>query len=53
MSLVPRCIVCDAPVPPYAGETRCERCKEPCPTCRGDVAYCQHPLPPEAPALAA
>jgi hypothetical protein len=48
MSLVPACVVCDAPVAnPYAPDALCERCKGPCPTCNGDVAHCQHPLPVE------
>jgi hypothetical protein len=46
MSMIPKCVVCDRPVAnPYAPDTHCERCKLPCPTCGGRVAYCQHPLP--------
>jgi hypothetical protein len=46
MSMIPKCVVCDRPVAnPYAPDCLCERCKQPCPTCSGDVAYCRHPLP--------
>ena len=45
MSLLPTCVVCDALLTGYNGDCLCERCKQPCPTCGGDVAYCRHPLP--------
>ena len=45
MSLLPTCVVCDALLRGYNGDCLCERCKQPCPTCGGDVAHCQHPLP--------
>jgi hypothetical protein len=45
VSLVPTCCVCDALLRTYNGDTRCERCKQDCPTCGGDVAYCRHALP--------
>jgi hypothetical protein len=48
MSMVNKCTVCDEPVNPYGGETRCDRCYQPCPTCRGDVMLCKHPLPERA-----
>jgi hypothetical protein len=48
MSMVNKCTVCDEPVNPYGGETRCGRCCQPCPTCRGDVMLCKHPLPERA-----
>lgn len=45
MSLVPRCTVCDEKLDAYGRDgTRCDRCKEPCPTCNGDVRFCTHPL---------
>ena len=45
MSMIPQCVVCDRPVAnPYAPDARCERCKEPCRTCGGDVQRCTHPL---------
>lgn len=41
----PACTVCDARLDAYGRDgTRCVRCSEPCPTCGGDVAHCQHPL---------
>jgi hypothetical protein len=46
MSAVPLCFVCDQPVAsPYAPEAYCERCKQGCPVCGGDVAFCGHDLP--------
>jgi hypothetical protein len=49
MSLRPLCFVCDQPVAsPYAPEAYCERCKQGCPVCGGDVAFCKHPLPERA-----
>jgi hypothetical protein len=45
MSLLPTCVVCDALLHGYGGETLCPRCKQGCPTCGGDVAFCSHPLP--------
>jgi hypothetical protein len=44
MSLLPTCCICDALLKDYGGNTRCPRCKLPCPTCGGNVAKCQHPL---------
>jgi len=44
MSLLPTCVVCDALLRGYGNDCLCERCKQPCPTCGGDVAHCQHPL---------
>lgn len=44
VSMVPRCVACDARVHPYAPEALCARCQQPCPTCGGDVQHCQHPL---------
>lgn len=45
MSLGAACTVCDARIDPCGRDgTRCARCNEPCTTCGGDVAYCQHPL---------
>ena len=44
MSLIPTCVVCDALLRGYNGNCLCERCKQPCATCGGDVAHCQHPL---------
>jgi hypothetical protein len=44
MSALPTCVVCDALLRGYNGNCVCERCKEPCQTCGGDVAHCQHPL---------
>lgn len=49
MSLVPCCTICDTRLRgDDRGETRCARCRLPCPTCNGDVAHCQHPLRPDA-----
>lgn len=46
MTMIPTCVVCDGRVANiYAPDALCERCKLPCPTCDGDVAHCQHPLP--------
>lgn len=41
------CIICDDPMSPYGDDgVRCERCSQPCSTCKGVIGYCQHPLPP-------
>lgn len=48
MSLITTCVVCDRLIHGYNGDCVCERCQQPCPTCGGDVAYCQHPLPERA-----
>jgi len=49
MTMIPTCVVCDSRVANiYAPGSRCERCKLPCPTCGGDVAFCQHKLPDAA-----
>jgi hypothetical protein len=45
MSLVRTCVVCDALLRGYNGDCLCDRCKRPCPTCHGDIGFCQHPLP--------
>jgi hypothetical protein len=46
MSLIPRCVVCADKIDAYGRQgTRCARCSQPCPTCHGEAASCQHPLP--------
>lgn len=47
MSLLPTCVVCDALLR-QSGTAVCDRCKEPCQVCGGNVAKCQHPLRPVA-----
>lgn len=44
MSLLPTCTVCDALLKGYGNNTRCARCKLPCPVCGGNVSQCTHPL---------